>query len=647
LADELNNHSSDEEQPSPSNIDEDSLNEKLNTVNDDEELALFESELERLAASVPIIPPMKAHPAITALTFLTLLIFGIMGLGPNAALKVSPSKNVLTDGEAIPAEAGLDYNWRHRIKSDDLEIAFDYLGRITDVSATGHESGVEAPKLDILKNGQHFRLRIMNEDDYEDSSEGRIRSFRTLKNGLLTRREFLDGMLQLDTTIILGKDENDQDRRYLDVILEFKNMTEESYGFGYTINVIDNLTLPIRDLSNVSAVSLGKDEKGEDIVERVTYASEHSGHFREPKALALITRYGLVALAQINPDPENGRLRGEVPIGASPDGVDVGMKMIQERLRIKKKGSLRHHFRLVVGPKSAWTLNGHENPDLKTLTNNSYIGSHYTRDLELSFLRGFLNVIPQQGLALMLIGILTAMLLRPISLSSAWSSLRMASLKPLCMHINQRRAEMVRTLGSYPMRRKAREMASLKVTQLYKAHKIQPGLGCLMWILILPVLFGFYDAIETGYALRDAQFLWIKDMASPDNFYPLLEPLIEIDFFKLLVNDPQGQPAYDLNYRVDSIHLLPILLYTLPWLETIILRMMGVKAPFRIFSTLIFFAVFMLLFYNLPAGAHLGFLTVRLVWATDRIRLFRYLQKSHQKPAAPKQQDSEKFNEHN
>ena len=228
------------------------------------------------------------------------------------------------------------------------------------------------------------------------------------------------------------------------------------------------------------------------------------------------------------------------------------------------------------------------------------------------------------------------MLLRPMSMASNWSSVRLGSISPLIKHLNKRRVETIQSLAEKKSQKRAKELASGTINKLYRDHKIQPGLGCLMWIFIFPVLIGFHNAIDTGYALHGAEFLWIKDMARPDNFYPLVEPLVEIDFAKYFFNKEAlaGQPRFDLTYRIASIHLLPILLYALPWLETIILRFMGVKTPFRLFSTLISFVFFMLLFYNFPAGVHLGFLAFRLVWACDQIRLFRYLQRSQQALAA-------------
>ncbi|MDF1666238.1 MAG: YidC/Oxa1 family membrane protein insertase, partial [Planctomycetota bacterium] len=220
----------------------------------------------------------------------------------------------------------------------------------------------------------------------------------------------------------------------------------------------------------------------------------------------------------------------------------------------------------------------------------------------------FLTTIPSQGLALLLIGILTAMLLRPMNMTSNWSANRMGSIRPVTAHLNKRRGEVIRSLKDHKNIKAARKLVSENAARLYKIHGIRPGLGCLMWIVIFPVLIGFYSAINTGCALKGTEFLWIKDLALPDNFYPLQEPLIDIDLLRGMANDPNvTMPPYSFSFtffKMDSIHLLPILLYTLPWVETIILRLMGIKAPFRVLTTLIFFVIFMWFFYSLPAGAH-------------------------------------------
>lgn len=620
-------------------------NIQSDNLDDGKILAVFNTEVEHVAKSIPLIKPLKAHPAVTLLTFFTLLGFGFLGVGPSTPLAPPPKKDFLKDGKAPPVEFDFEADTFHSVKSDDLQVEFNYEGNLSKVTFSGTESGARSKPEVLFDQGRSLRLEITSEDDAEDSIEGLIdpNALRLLDDGILVRREFIDGLLSSDTTILIGKDEEGKDRRYLDYIVEIKNNTDDEMSFNYTLSVLEGLTLPFKDGPFIGSAAFVTDENGEPKIERMDFTREHFGDFVKPAAIASMTRYGLAALKVVDLGEIKGRLKGKIPVGQNPDGLELHMKMDHERIKLPARATLRHHYRLILGQRSAWTLAGHGEPDLGPVTSDSWPINHFFRELELDFLRGFLSVIPSQGLALLFIGILTAMLLRPMNMTSNWSSQRMGSLRPVIAHINKRRGEVIRSLETHESKKKARQIVSETVSKLYKDHGIRPGLGCLMWIIIFPVLIGFYSAIDSGCALKGTEFLWIKDLALPDNFYPLQEPLVDIDLLRGMANDPNVTlPPYSFSFtyfKMDSIHLLPILLYTLPWVETIILRLMGIKAPFRILSTLIFFVIFMWFFYSLPAGAHLGFLTVRLVWATDRIRLARYLQKGYENLASPAEAD--------
>ncbi|MDF1666239.1 MAG: hypothetical protein P1V97_31080, partial [Planctomycetota bacterium] len=363
-------------------------NDLADSLDDDKKLALFEAEVEQIANSIPVIKPLKAHPAVTLLTFFTLLGFGFLGIGSSSPLVNPPDKDFLKDGKAAPVEIDFEAEAFHEAKSADLQVEFNYEANLSKVTFSGTEGGKRSEPEILFEGARSLRLEIKSEDDAEDSLEGLIdqNALRLLDDGILVRRDFLDGMLSSDTTILIGKDEEGKDRRYLDYIVEIKNNTDDDMTFNYTLTILEGLTLPFKEGPYIGSVAFVTDENGEPKVERMDFTREHFGDFRNPQAIAAMTRYGMVGLKVVDLGEIKGKLKGKIPVGQNPSGLELNMSMDHERLSLPKRSKLRHHFRLLLGQRSAWTLAGHGEPDLGPITSDSWPINHFFRELELDFL---------------------------------------------------------------------------------------------------------------------------------------------------------------------------------------------------------------------------------------------------------------------
>lgn len=56
----------------------------------------------------------------------------------------------------------------------------------------------------------------------------------------------------------------------------------------------------------------------------------------------------------------------------------------------------------------------------------------------------------------------------------------------------------------------------MEMMQMYRNYGINPMGGCLPMLVQIPVFFGFYAMLQSAVELRDANFLWIKDLSQPD-----------------------------------------------------------------------------------------------------------------------------------
>jgi len=71
------------------------------------------------------------------------------------------------------------------------------------------------------------------------------------------------------------------------------------------------------------------------------------------------------------------------------------------------------------------------------------------------------------------------------------------------------------------------EKLNKEMMELYKKYKINPLSGCLPMLLQMPIFVALYQALMKSLELRNASFLWIKDLSSPDAVrLPFTLPLI-------------------------------------------------------------------------------------------------------------------------
>ena len=113
------------------------------------------------------------------------------------------------------------------------------------------------------------------------------------------------------------------------------------------------------------------------------------------------------------------------------------------------------------------------------------------------------KVIPNFGIAIILVTILLKIIFWPIQAKSIRSMKQMQKFQPQLAKLKEKYKDDAQRLNQETMK-------------LYKEHKINPFAGCLPMFVQLPVLIGFYKVLSNSIELRGAHFLWIKDLSQPD-----------------------------------------------------------------------------------------------------------------------------------
>lgn len=180
----------------------------------------------------------------------------------------------------------------------------------------------------------------------------------------------------------------------------------------------------------------------------------------------------------------------------------------------------------------------------------------------LALMRWFYHFIPNYGVAIILLTVITKVLLFPLTVKSMTSMKAMQALQP---QINALRSK----YKSDPQRLQRETM------ELYRAHKVNPLGGCLPMLVQVPIFYALYDALSVSVDLQNAPFI-------------CLGRAFGIDFW-----------ICDLS-RHDPTYVLPILMGVSMFVQQ---KMMPVMGDPRQAKMMLFMpVVFTFMFFSLPSG---------------------------------------------
>jgi YidC/Oxa1 family membrane protein insertase len=173
-------------------------------------------------------------------------------------------------------------------------------------------------------------------------------------------------------------------------------------------------------------------------------------------------------------------------------------------------------YRFYLGPK---------NQDVLTLYNNGN-NAYGVKDLQLietASSRGFLSplekalkwfllifyrLIPNYGIAIILLTLLVKVLFFPLTKKGSEATLRMQSISPKIKELQTKYKDNPQKMNA--------EMA-----ELYKKEGYNPLSGCLPMLLQIPIFFAMYNLFNNHFDLRGAMFIpgWIPDLSLPEAIY--------------------------------------------------------------------------------------------------------------------------------
>jgi YidC/Oxa1 family membrane protein insertase len=199
-------------------------------------------------------------------------------------------------------------------------------------------------------------------------------------------------------------------------------------------------------------------------------------------------------------------------------------------------------YRFYLGPKSQNVRAGGRDVGLSIYDNGN--NSFNLRDMQLAsvantsgilaplervlkwLLMLFYRVVPNYGVAIILLTLLVKLILFPITKKGSEATLRMQALSPKIQEIQAKYKDNPSKMNT--------EMAGL-----YKKEGYNPLSGCLPLLLQIPIFFAMYNLFNSHFDLRGAMFIpgWIPDLSLPEsvwNFAPFRIPLLGWSNLRLL-----------------------------------------------------------------------------------------------------------------
>lgn len=325
------------------------------------------------------------------------------------------------------------------------------------------------------------------------------------------------------------------------------------------ISVNNRLTLGTLDISNKNSqaryqdVYIGTNEK--------TFHSSASKTINESsiKFIGLRDQYFCAIIEPLDSD-YSGYIKK-----ISNQESEIGI--FGSNLNLGPGEQIGHSYKIYLGPQKLKAIN-EINPEW---TGIIYFGIFdFIAQLLLQLLGLFYNIVHNWGWAIIILSVAVFLLLFPLMLKQMKSMKEMQALQPKIEELRKQFKDNPQRLNKEMM-------------ELYKVHQVNPLGGCLPLLLQMPIFFALYQALIRSVDLRGADFLWIKDLSSPDQLFVLKNSI------PILGN---------------QVNLLPILMAIGMFVQQKIsvVKATGDAAQQQKIMSIVMPVMFGVIFYHMPAG---------------------------------------------
>ncbi|GMV99841.1 MAG: membrane protein insertase YidC [Candidatus Hydrogenedentota bacterium] len=225
------------------------------------------------------------------------------------------------------------------------------------------------------------------------------------------------------------------------------------------------------------------------------------------------------------------------------DAYRFGMTV--PRIQLDAGQASEHTFQVYLGPNheeqlaAAW-------PSL----DSALFFFQYPRlmDLFSKFLLNMLNwfhgVIPNYGVAIILMTLVVRAAMIPLTIKQMRSMKGMQLLQPEMEAIREKYKDEPQVMQQ-------------KIMEMYRERGVNPLGGCFPLLLQMPIFFAFYRMLWYAYELYGAPFLWIKDLSAPDSLFALPAFFQLVPFFGKYLDHFHLLPLLNIGVMILSVRMMP------------------------------------------------------------------------------------------
>jgi YidC/Oxa1 family membrane protein insertase len=142
----------------------------------------------------------------------------------------------------------------------------------------------------------------------------------------------------------------------------------------------------------------------------------------------------------------------------------------------------------------------------------------------------FYRLIPNYGIAIILLTFLVRIIFWPLTQSSTVNMKKMQELQPKLKELQTK-------FKDNPQKMQQETWA------LYRENKVNPLSSCLPMLIQIPVFIALFTVLRSAVELRYASFLWIADLSEPENLLAGVLP-IPLNILPILMSGTMALQSY-------------------------------------------------------------------------------------------------------
>ena len=190
---------------------------------------------------------------------------------------------------------------------------------------------------------------------------------------------------------------------------------------------------------------------------------------------------------------------------------------------------LTRDYTLFIGPKKLSLLKSMDNK-MQTVMEFGFFW--WFCELLVPTLDFFHSIIPNWGIAIILLTFLVRIIFWPLTHKSTASMKKMQEIQPKLKAIQEK-------FKSDPTKLQQETWAC------YREHKVNPLSSCLPMLIQIPVFIALFWVLRSAVELRYAPFLWVTDLSEPENLFAGMIPIAgSLNILPILMAATMGLQSY-------------------------------------------------------------------------------------------------------